>query len=298
MSKQQGGDAGGAGRRAGRLARLRAVVADGSMLRLRDAAELLGVSEMTVRRDLTALPSRLACLGGYVFRVEAAGSAPRYALDAENASHIQPKQEAARRAAAVVEPEDTIFIDCGTTMPHLATALPSGHLTVVCYALNIAEIVCRRPDTQVVLLGGLYYPSSVTFYGEETLGQLRRLAIAKAFISAGGVDFERGVSCSHFHEVPVKQAAMSRARHSYLVADSSKFGQIRPAAFARLDAFERVFTDDGLPAADRARLESLSAAHAGSSVDRARRPGPRRNLQVRETTLNRRAAAPNEEEST
>jgi len=264
MDRYRGEDAGGARRRESRLARLREAVADGSMLRLREAARLLGVSEMTVRRDLAATASRLACLGGYVFRAEAPGSAPRYALDAENASHILAKQEAARSAIALVEPGDTLFIDCGTTMPHLVVALPAGPLTVICYALNIAEIVCRRADTQVVLLGGLYYPSSATFYGEETLAQLRRLGITKAFISAGGVDFERGVSCSHFHEVPVKQAAMSHARHSYLVADSSKFGQIRPAAFARLDAFERVFTDEGTPPADRERLDALARAHAKS----------------------------------
>ncbi|HET9595149.1 MAG TPA: DeoR/GlpR family DNA-binding transcription regulator [Anaeromyxobacteraceae bacterium] len=289
MVKSRRDDAGGARRRERRLAMLRGAVADGSMLRLGDAARLLGVSEMTVRRDLAAGASQLACLGGYVFRAEASGTAPRYALDAENASHIILKQEAARRAAALVEPGDTVFIDCGTTMPHLAAALPAGPLTVICYALNIAELVCRRPDTQVVLLGGLYHPSSATFYGEETLAALGRLVIARAFISAGGVDFERGVSCSHFHEVPVKQATMSHARHSYLVADSSKFGQLRPAAFARLDAFERVFTDDGISPADRERLKAISrarrprAAHSDSSAaptsseaapaERARRSG-------------------------
>jgi DeoR family deoxyribose operon repressor len=254
------------------------------MLRLREAARLLGVSEMTVRRDLAAGSSQLACLGGYVFRAEAPGTAPRYALDAENASHILPKQEAARRAAALVEPGDTIFIDCGTTTPHLAAALPPGPLTVICYSLNIADIVCRRPDTQVVLLGGLFHENSATFYGEETLPQLRRLGIAKAFISAGGVDFERGVSCSHFHEVPVKQAAMSHARHSYLVADSSKFGQLRPAAFARLDAFERVFTSDDISAADRERLDAIARERVRTRPGRGRSAGGTRTARPRAPT--------------
>ncbi len=251
-------DGRGARRRADRLARLRQRVADGSMLHLRDAARILGVSQMTIRRDLAAGESMLACLGGYLFRAEAPGSAPRYALDDENASHVEPKQEAARRAAALVEPGDTIFVDCGSTMPHLVEALPEGDVTVVCYALNIANLVARRPNTHLVLLGGVFYPASASFYGEETLAQLHRLGLNKAFISAGGVDFERGVSCSHFHEVPLKQVAMSNARHSYLVVDSSKLGRIRPAAFARLNAFERVITDDGLPAADRERLEAIA----------------------------------------
>jgi len=270
MAGQGAGAGGGAQRRTERLGRLREAVADGSMLHLKDAARLLGVSEMTVRRDLAGGDTQLACLGGYVFRAEAPGSAPRYAIDAENASHIQAKQEAALRAAARVEPGDTIFIDCGTTMPHLAASLPRGPLTVVCYALNIADLLCRRPDTQLVLLGGLYYPASASFYGDATLEQLRKIGLSKAFISAGGVDFARGVSCSHFHEVPVKQAAMSSARHSFLVVDSSKLGRIRPAAFARLDAFEEVLTDGGLPEADRARLDAVLGARAGQGPPQER----------------------------
>jgi DeoR family deoxyribose operon repressor len=92
------------------------------------------------------------------------------------------------------------------------------------------------------------------------------LGITKAFISAGGVEFTWGASCWHFHEVPVKHAVMGIARHSYLVVESSKFGRIRPAAFARIDAFEDVFTDDGLPARDRARLPSPRSRARGRSA--------------------------------
>jgi DeoR family deoxyribose operon repressor len=248
------GVVGGGHPREERLGRLCEALARGSMLKLKDAAALLDVSEMTVRRDLAAPGSGLGVLGGYVYQAETPGSGPRYALDAEALANIQLKQEVAQRAAALVQPGDTLFIDCGTTTPHLAEALPPGELTVVCHALNVADVVCRRPDTQVILLGGRYYPASATFFDEETVRQLGRIAIAKAFISASAVDFARGVSCSHFHEVPVKKAAIASARHSYLVVDSSKFGRHQPTVFAGLDAFDLVITDDGLPAADRARL--------------------------------------------
>jgi DeoR family transcriptional regulator, deoxyribose operon repressor len=240
--------------RQARLWRLNEVLQNGSMLRLKDAAALVNVSDMTVRRDIASEGSGLACLGGYVISAETPGGAPRYALESEQVANIQVKLEVGRRAAAVVKPGDTLFLDCGTTIPYVAEALPPCELTVVCYSLNIASIVCRRANTQVLLLGGLYYPSSATFFSEEAVAQLERIAITSAFISAGGVDFSRGVSCSHFHEVPVKQAAMASARHKYLVVDSSKFGRLRPATFARVDAFDSVFTDDGLSPAERARL--------------------------------------------
>ena len=237
-----------------RLRRLASVLQNGSMLRLKDAAALVSVSEMTVRRDIALEGSGLACLGGYVISAGTPGGAPRYALEAEQVANIQVKGEVGRRAAELVKPGDTLFLDCGTTIPYVAEALPPGELTVVCYSLNIANIVCHRANTQVLLLGGLYYPSSATYFSEEAIARLEHIAITSAFISAGGVDFSRGVSCSHFHEVPVKQAAMASARHKYLVVDSSKFSRLRPATFARVDAFDGVITDDGLSPGERARL--------------------------------------------
>lgn len=253
-----------------RLERLRQAMADGALLHLRDAAGLLGVSEMTVRRDLAAATPPISLLGGYLFRSEAGAAWPRYALDAEGVANIQKKQAAARRAAALVKPGETVFVDCGTTTPHLFDALPEGELTVVCYALNIANAAVRRPQTQLVLLGGLYYPASATFYGSETLAQLRAIGITRAFVSAGGVDLVRGVSCSHFHEVPVKQAVIASARHVHLLVDSSKLGRLRPATFARVDAFESVITDDGISGTDRARLEQAAGRRAAPPRTRGR----------------------------
>ena len=240
-------------RRGERLARLRGAVANGRALHLSDAAEMLGVSEMTIRRDLAVPDTSLAYYGGYIV---GAGAGARYSLDRERGSHSDGKLAAARHAARLVEEDDTLFIDCGTTMPHLAASLPPEiRLTVVCYSLNIAGQVARRPNTQLVLLGGLYHASSETFFSEEALAMLRRVGINKAFLSAGGVHLERGASCSNFHEVPVKQAVLRAAVRSYLVVDASKFGRLKPAAFSPLDAFERIFTDRSIGAEARDQFD-------------------------------------------
>ncbi len=73
---------------------------------------------------------------------------------------------------------------------------------------------------------------------------IERLGINKALISAAGVDWERGVSCFHFHEVAPKQAAIATAMQRLLVVDASKFGVVRPAYFASLADFDVVITDD------------------------------------------------------
>jgi len=248
-------------RRSARLARLHDLLRQGGPTRLRAAATALGVSSMTLRRDLTGPGQPFALLGGHVVPLTSefmAGEsmtrkdAPRpcYVLEREQDSHAEAKRRAARYAAGLVRDGDTIFVDCGTTTPHLAEALPrDASLTVLCYALNVAAILARRPRTQLILLGGLFHPASASFASEEALNSLRRLRINTAFISAGGVHATRGVTS---------------AAHSVLVVDNSKLGQLRPAFFAPVSAFERVIANPPVPPKAAALLRK-----AGSRLDLA-----------------------------
>jgi DeoR family transcriptional regulator, deoxyribose operon repressor len=249
-------------RRQDRLDRLDGAIKARGVLRLREAAALVAVSEMTVRRDIAACEGRFTYLGGYIFggqdaaARETSGVGP-YVFAREAETNAQGKREACIRAAELIEPGDTIFIDCGTTLHELATRLPTtGSFTVVCYAMSIAEIVCKQANLTVMMLGGLYQASSASFYSSpESLEMLGRIGITKAFLSAGGVHVGRGVSCSNFHEVPIKQKALQVSLKSYVVIDSSKFGVVRPAFFAPLNAFDAVVTDGGLTASDRVMLD-------------------------------------------
>jgi len=211
-------------------------------------AELLGVTEMTIRRDLAAHDSPLSCLGGYVIEASLPGAGEKYVLAEELDHHTARKRLACQRAASLVEDGDSLFIDCGTTMVHFAAALPPDlALSVVCYSMNVADIVSRRPNTQLILLGGLYQPSSATYHSDESIAYLGRLGVNKAFISAGGADPVRGVSCSHFHEVTIKQAAIRSAAQRFLVVDESKLGRMRAAFFSPLDVFSKIIVG-GAPA--------------------------------------------------
>src|SRR3954471_21877237 len=238
----------GAEARAIRIARMQELVDPEGPLALKRAAQLLEVTEMTLRRDLAGGESPLSCLGGYVL---AANLPPgdRYSLDEATDQHAANKRLACQRAAQRVSDGDSLFIDCGTTMVHFAESLPPDlSLSVACYSLNIANILSRRPKTQVMLLGGLFHSSSATFFSDEGLAYLERLGINKAFISAGGVHPQRGASCSNFHEVPVKQAALRSAAQSFLVVDESKLDRVRPAFFSALDPFSTIVVGGALGA--------------------------------------------------
>jgi DeoR family deoxyribose operon repressor len=243
----------GAEARAVRIARMQELVDIEGPLALKRAAQLLEVTEMTLRRDLAGGESPLSCLGGYVLAANLPGG-ERYSLDEETDQHAGSKRLACQRAAQQVRDGDSLFVDCGTTMVHFAESLPADmSLSIACYSLNIANILSRRPRTQVMLLGGLFHSSSATFFSDEGLAYLERLGINKAFISAGGVHPQRGASCSNFHEVPVKQAALRSAAQSFLVVDESKLNQVRPAFFTGLAPFSQIVVG-GAPSAEAKRL--------------------------------------------
>jgi DeoR family deoxyribose operon repressor len=232
-----------AGRKSERLDLLAEAISERGVLHLKDAARLLNVSEMTVRRDIGTENSRFGFFGGHIML--AGGEGP-YELTRATDSHAHDKRAACEHALRLIRPEETIFLDCGSTMIHLAEYLPQGMpLTVVCYALNIAERLSHNAAIRLILLGGLYHPASASFSGQQALDMLDQIGINIAFLSAAGIDETRGATCAHFHEAQIKQKAIMLAQKSVLVADSSKFGKVRPAFFAPLDAFASILTETG-----------------------------------------------------
>ena len=228
-------------RRAERLDRLHALVIETGVVRLNDAARGAKRSpDDSAPRSMAGGWRALTYLGGYIVSSGHLPAQARCVLDTEIGTNTQQKIEAGRHAARLVEAGDTLFIDCGSTTPHLISHLPNGlAVTIVCYSINVAHLAARRGSTQLVLLGGVYHASSDSFSSPASLTELEQIGISKAFISAGGIE-RRGASCSNFHEVAIKRAALASARRSFLVVDASKFGQAKPAFFAGLRQFERI----------------------------------------------------------
>jgi DeoR family deoxyribose operon repressor len=230
--------------KATRLEELDKALAEFGTLHLRDAARRLGVSEMTVRRDVAADPGRYACLGGHIVRVAQDGTPIGYVIQSEKDHFAQAKRQACRNALARIRAHDSVFVDCGTTLVALADLIPADMpLTVVCYSLEVARLFAQKSRVRLFLLGGWYHASSDSFGGEHVLRDLAEIGVNKAFISAAGVDARYGVTCWNPHEKPVKQEAMKLASQRFLVVDSSKMGQRRPVRFAQLGAFDEVITE-------------------------------------------------------
>lgn len=228
---------------------------------LRDMAGLLGVSEMTVRRDLVDNAHGLRLLGGHVTRSGA--PEPDYQVAEQDQRNIAEKRQIGVLAARLVRPGDTIFIDCGTTTPFIIDALPEElEFTALCNSLNVLLKLQQKPNCTVILCGGILDRRNMVFESRAEAGIIDGIRVAWAFISAAGVNAAHGVTCYNLNEVEVKRRVMARAQTCVLVADHTKFEQVRAAHFADLADFQRVISDAGLTPAQQQMIEEGGATLA------------------------------------
>lgn len=182
-------------RRAARINKLTQALKNGDRLHLKQAAELLGVSEMTVRRDLNATSASVILLGGYVVNdpQSSAIAIGHYFVSYQQNQQVQEKRVAGRLPAQLVEVGDTVFFDCGTTLPFVIDAIDEDlPFTAVCYSLNTFLALQAKPAAKVILCGGEFHPDNAIFTPLTRQSELDPICTNKAFISAAEVDLKRG----------------------------------------------------------------------------------------------------------
>jgi len=232
-----------------RRAILRRIHDDGYVEASRLAAEL-DVDESTIRRDLGALAR-----SGIVQRTHggALGLGPTGTTNAANLApepeHAEEKRAIARFAAGLVADGETVALDIGSTTGELAHELGARRdLAIVTCDLVIAHQLAVGHNVRLVVAGGELSGDRRFLRGPWTLNQLAGIHVDRAFIGASAVDSSGGAMIDDLLGVPLKRAMLDAARSAVLVADSSKFNRHALVAFARIDDFELLLTDEGLPA--------------------------------------------------
>lgn len=222
-------------------------------LSIQELSLQLDVSPMTVRRDLAELAKedKVKVFYGSVMLNPSGsqrGGNNYYSLIAAGAEHPEEKRRIGRLAASLIEPEDSLIIDCGSTTDYLAKYLPEDKkYTVLSYSLNVISESVRRMECKSVFAGGLFHENTLMFVSTEGLQTIRHFRATKAFISASGINAQFGVTCSNSYERETKKAAIQSSKRKILIADSSKFGVIRSDYFAELSDFDEIVTDSGVP---------------------------------------------------
>ena len=186
----------------------------------------MGVSENTIRRDLTALAEQ-----GILTRTK--GGAMVNHLDNESRPfsvrgrrNYPGKQHIAQRAVEMIEDGDTIIIDSGTTTLEIARRLVTrSHITVVTNSLAVADILSPAGDITTILCGGIIHSASRSLIGMTAEEFFRSTVKAdKCFLSAKAVSDEGIIYEQNMFEPPVKLAMIGASTTCILLADMTKMG--------------------------------------------------------------------------
>lgn len=235
--------------------------------RVSELVELLGVSDMTIRRDIETLAGR-----GLVERVHggvmALGrrSTEEPGFLAKSELRTAEKLAIAREAAALVEPGSAVAISGGTTTFAVARELRAvPDLTVVTNSVPVGQLLHedRRSDLTVILTGGVRTPSDA-LVGPVAVRSLCGLHVDWLFLGVHGIEPVAGLTTPNLVEADTNGALVACARRVAVTVDSSKWGVIGLSTIAPLDEVDVLVTDRGLPAlaqeAVRSRIERLVLA--------------------------------------
>lgn len=244
--------------KAGRLEEINKELRNKKVMSIKELAGILDVSEMTVRRDVAELEKNNVVdvfFGG----VSLSETGPQYyQIEKEVGRMMDEKKRIARKAVSLIEPLDVILIDTGSTTGLMIDYLPDNMNHIVyCYALNIINGVCSRPNLSVVTCGGYFHRNTYMFESEEGADLLRKAQLNKIFMAARGISKEKGITTAEPYEIEMKKAALSASEDKILLADSTKFGKAWYAKYADLSEFNIIITDDKLDDMYRKIIEDM-----------------------------------------
>jgi DeoR family fructose operon transcriptional repressor len=232
-----------------RQARIAELVAVRGRARIGELAAAFGVTEPTIRKDLSALQQQ-----GRLKRTHGGALAVHPNVDRELAgretANRAAKEAIAQACVQLLRDGDSVFLDSGTTVDALARVLAQNggvRLSVLTSSLSVATALADVPSIDSVLVGGQVRRVDGSVVGELAIENLQRFTFGTAFIGASGFS-EAGVSVGSLAEAALKAAAIERARRVVLPIDHSKVGATDFARVCELDAVDVVVMDETTPA--------------------------------------------------
>ncbi len=230
-------------------------------VRVSELVRALGVSDMTIRRDLGAMErdGLLAKVhGGAVLQATPSAVEPGFAAKSEQ--QTAEKEAIGARAATLIEPGSAIAISAGTTTYALARHLTGvPNLTVVTNSVWVADVLHRSasPDLSLLLTGGLRTPSDA-LVGSIAISALRSLHLDAVFLGVHGMETRAGFTTPNLLEAETNRAMIASGRRLVVLADHTKWGVVGLSSMAELADASVVITDTGLPShADRVLTETV-----------------------------------------
>jgi DeoR/GlpR family transcriptional regulator of sugar metabolism len=215
-------------------------------VKVTDLAEVLDVSQVTVRKDLDQLEER-----GLIRRAHGYAS-----LDVADdvgkrmAHNYAIKKRIARAAAETVEDGETVMIESGSCCAFLAEELvySKKDVTIVTNSAFIANFIRRAPNAKIILLGGYYQPESQVLVGPMTSKCGEIFFSDKFFIGADGFLPTFGFTGKDHMRVQTIMDLAERAREVIVLTEAEKFRRQGVLGLVQLEKLAGVYTDTRIPA--------------------------------------------------
>lgn len=227
-----------------RQAKIVEVIRQQGRATVEDLAVIFSASRETIRRDLTVLAEtgKIQKIHGGAKLPHMRGEGPFKQRMSENA---EAKRAIARKAAKLVSPGDTVFIDTGsTTLTYADEIADIEDLTVVTNSTEIAKTVtAEKNGTRLVLVGGSFDPDNQETYGPQAISQLQTFWANHAVITIGGIDAEAGITDYNMEEAQVARIMIAQSDNLIVLADSSKFNRVGAFRVCPLDQIGYLVSD-------------------------------------------------------
>jgi DeoR family transcriptional regulator, fructose operon transcriptional repressor len=210
-----------------------------------DLARQFSVSVETIRRDLRRLQERGLLERVYGGATQPSGRSTEGTFATRSSRNMDRKRAIAALAASLVEPEETVIIDVGTTALEVAMALPANFRgRVLTNSVQVATRVSGRTDVELLVCGGQVRAGDGACFGPHAEAFFAEFYADRAFLGSGGVHPEAGLTDYYPAEVAVRRTIIGHTANTYVLADSSKLGVIAVDRVCSLDRVTAVVTDD------------------------------------------------------
>ena len=213
---------------------------------LEELSKHVSASASTIRRDLSLLES-----GGNVQRTHGGARlvTPRsdeFTFSARDTHQLAEKEAIGRACAELIQPNQSVIIDAGTTTYHVARHLESKRPQIITNSLPVANLFASANLLEVLVSGGVIYPRLGVLVGPLAVEAFSKLHADVAIMSAGGISLD-GVTNSHGLLIDIQRAMINAAQKVIFCFDSTKFGRRSVLPLCGLDCIDCIVTDHGAP---------------------------------------------------
>ena len=220
-----------------------------------DLAERLEVSEVTIRKDLSALEKQNKLYRTHGRAIPIRPYIGDRHINEKEKQFVLEKRAIGKVAASMVNEQDSILMASGTSILYAAKELvEKKNITVISASVSASSLLSQNKDIDVVQLGGIVRESSVSVVGSFAEDMLKYFNCSLLFMGADGVDLEFGVTTTNMMEANLNRMMMNTSQQTVLLVDSTKFGKKGFSKICDIGDIDRIITDDGIP---QMYLESL-----------------------------------------